>query len=99
MGAAYSAHCNCGYEEEDLMYGYGMEMQKYVVVVCQKCHRLSSKYLGVISDAAEMDLKNKRCGHCRSRKIDLYEVPDDGASVCPRCGKKSLDFTTTMLWD
>jgi hypothetical protein len=99
MGSAYSAHCSCGYEEHELMDGCGMEMQQYVVVACRKCHRLSSKYLGVISDSAESGLKNKRCGHCRSSNIFLYEVPENGAGVCPRCGKKSLAFAETMLWD
>ena len=99
MGSAYTAYCNCGYEEHDLMHGSGMAMQQYVIVVCQKCHRLSSKRLGVLNDTAGINLENKRCGHCGSRKISLYEVPEVGASMCPRCGKKSLDFFRTMLWD
>lgn len=81
------------------MYGCGMAMQQYVIVACEKCHRLSSKYLGVVSNFDEAALNNKRCSHCRSRRIELYEIPEVGPGVCPRCGKQSLYFADTMLWD
>lgn len=98
MGSAYSAECECGYQEHDLMDGYGMSMQAYSIVVCLKCKRLSSLFLGKVTDTNETTITNRSCKHCHSGGIGLYEVLPDH-NLCPGCGSTSLEFTETMLWD
>lgn len=77
-----------------------MAMQAHVIVRCKKCQHLSSKYIGDLGFSVDKALiQNKRCGHCRCGGLELYEVPENGIGECPRCGKKSMRFTETMLWD
>lgn len=99
MGVGYKARCQCGYVENELMDGCGMAMQKYAIVECSKCKRLSSKYLGTVISSVEDVIKNKRCGHCRCGGVRVYEVSGTGDNRCPLCGKNTLEFFETMLWD
>ncbi len=99
LGTVYSAQCECGYQEDDLTDGCGMRMQSYVVVICRKCHRLSSKYLGYIGLADANAVSNKRCGHCRRGGIERYEVLETGKGECPQCGNHSLKFSVGIVWD
>ena len=99
MGVAYAVSCKCGYDEHGLMDGSGMSMQQYAVVACKDCHRLSAKYLGATGNPDAVNLRDRHCKHCRSPRIELYEVPEEGPGVCPRCGEHSLEFSATMLWD
>ncbi|MCG8010490.1 MAG: hypothetical protein ABW157_19820 [Candidatus Thiodiazotropha sp. LLP2] len=99
MGLAYSAECQCGYQEDELMDGCGMTMQQYAIVECSKCKRFSSKYLGTAVSSVEEAIRNKRCGHCRCGGLAVYEVSDSGKNRYPQCGKNSLAFFETMLWD
>jgi len=97
MGVAYSVRCECGYQEDELADGCGMAMQSYVIVLCKKCRRLSSKYIGLVGNTET--ISNKRCGHCRCGGIELYSASESDNNKCPCCGKQSLVFTSTLCWD
>jgi len=99
MGVVYSVSCNCGYHEDELMDGWGIIMQQYVIVECSKCKCLSSKYLGTAVTSVEDAIKNKRSGYCRCGSLKSYEVSDSGANRCPQSGDNSLVFTEMTLWD
>ena len=57
--------CTCGYESDRIMAGSGFADSRmgYVPIQCRVCHRFG---------ACGLLMKEKRCSHCRSRKVRVF---------------------------
>jgi hypothetical protein len=93
MGTLISITCPCGYESEgfDVGCGFAGEEKGYELIQCRVCHRFGAS--GVMT-------KEKRCSHCRSRRVRVFEdeLPA-GLLTCPACGQPTARAYECGLWD
>ena len=93
MGALISIACPCGYESAgiDVGYGFAGPDKGYQLIQCQVCHRFGAS--GVLT-------KEKRCSHCRSRRVRVFEEErPEGSLTCPACGQPTAVTFECGMWD
>jgi hypothetical protein len=93
MGTLITIECARGYQSEGfcVSYGFGGPEKGAELMRCQVCVRVGAS--GVLT-------KEKRCSHCRSRRVRVFEeeVPA-GPLACPACGRPTSVAVESGLWD
>lgn len=98
MGSLYTAACPCGFEQYDLLQGYGVNTRGvgYEIYQCEECHTLVNYEL---IQAADSLFKPLRCPQCRTtlRRLDSSQL--EQPQPCPECRQGSLRLSLVGLWD
>ena len=99
MGLILSANCACGINGEVQAGSGELEGSACIPAYCKSCQRLVT-----VSTSS----RRPRCKHCRSsvKLIQVFDPNQPGVEEepqapiqCPRCGKQTLRFELTGLWD
>ena len=93
MGTLIDIVCPCGYESDGFYVGYGFAGpdKGHQLIQCRVCHRFGAS--GVLT-------KEKRCSHCRSRRVRVFEEEQPTVPlICPACGRPSAVAEEGGLWD
>ena len=82
-----------GYESDEIIVGSGFSgpHKGYELIQCRVCHHFG---------ASGMLTKEKRCSHCRSRKVRVFNDEQlTGLLTCPACGRQTAVASNAGLWD
>jgi len=104
MGHSLTASCDCGYESESMLFGYGMRPASvFIPYLCRACHEVFS---GNPSTG-----KPVPCPSCNKPSRTHVPWKNRGSQMrwrmgkihltCPKCFRKTLRFQESggLIWD